>query len=138
MNHKQSGVTLIEVMIAVIIVGILSAVAVPNFMAYLAQAARAEARGILMENAQFLERNYSVANRFDEDASGAATDLPFDQSPKEGTAKYNISTSVLTATTYTLQAVPTGSMAGDECGTLTLNHLGDRGSAGTLAECWEH
>ena len=48
---------------------------------------------------------------------------------------YNISFSVnATRDTYTLQAVPTGAQANDDCGTLTLNDEGVRGAA--QAGCW--
>jgi prepilin-type N-terminal cleavage/methylation domain-containing protein len=46
---KQSGFTLIELMVVVTIVGILAAFAIPNFLRYRAQAMQAEARTNLGE-----------------------------------------------------------------------------------------
>jgi len=131
-SSYQAGVTLIELMITVVIVGILAAIAYPSYQTYVARANRAEAQGILMENAQFLERNYTTANRYDQDSGGTATTLPFTTSPKTGTAKYNIAAAYASSQTFTLTATPTGSMTGDSCGNLTLDNTGAKGPAG----CW--
>ncbi|WP_255210637.1 type IV pilin protein [Methylogaea oryzae] len=93
-----------------------------------------------MEDAQFLERNFTEANRYDKDAAGAAIALPITQSPRTGTAKYTI-TAVATATTYALTAAPVsgGTMAGDACGAFTLNQLGQKGLSGasqSMDACW--
>ena len=130
--QPQAGVTLIELMITVVIVGILASIAYPSYQTYVARANRAEAEGILMENAQFLERNYTIANRYDQDSAGTATALPFTASPKTGTAKYNITAAYGTGQTFTLTATPTGSMTGDSCGNLTLNNIGGKAPA----TCW--
>ncbi len=138
--RKQLGVTLIELLITVAIIGILAAVAYPSYQTHVARANRAEAQGILMENAQFLERNYTTANRYDQDSKGDATVLPFDTSPKSGTAKYDITVAYPDNQSFTLSSTPDadGPMAGDACGTLTLTHTGAQGqSSGSLAECWQ-
>lgn len=136
MRH-QSGVTLIELMVVVIVMGLLAAIAVPSYQNYVRQANRAEARGILMENAQFMERNFTVSNDYSLDPGGIAIALPYTQSPKSGTAKYTITANPLDADSFTLNAAPTGTMTGDECGTLTLDQTGTRGAGGSIADCWE-
>lgn len=138
---KQSGFTLVELMITVVIVSILMAVAVPSYRSHVKQSNRADAKAILLENAQFMERNLTEANRYDQTSAGAATTLPYTQSPKTGTANYAISfaSGSLAVATYTLQAVPSGNMTGDACGTLTLTHTGVKGVSGgtlTVADCW--
>ena len=133
---NQAGFTLIELMITVAVIGILAAIAYPSYTQYVQRAARAEARALLLENAQFLERNYTTSNRYDQTSGGAAITLPRTQSPVSGTAKYNLTLSAVAAQSYTLSAAPTGSMAGDACGTLTLTNAGVQGAGGAVADCW--
>lgn len=141
--RMQAGVTLIELLVTLLIVGILAAIAYPSYQAFVARANRAEAEGILMENAQFLERNYTIANRYDTvnaDGTGGAPAI-IAQSPKPiSTAKYTIAAAYGTAPaqTFTLTATRAGSMASDACGNLTLDNTGVKGaSLGTVADCWK-
>lgn len=137
---KHCGFTLIELMTVLTIVGILAAVALPGYQDHVRRAARAEAKSALLENAQHLERNFTEANRYDVDAAGTAFVLPITQSPRSGTAKYNISL-VATATSFTLSAdpAPGGGMDGDGCGAFTLNQLGQKGvesASLSIDTCW--
>lgn len=141
---RNRGFTLIETMIVVAIVGILASIAYPSYQEHVRRGNRVEARGILLEMAQLLERNYTEANRYDQTSSGGDFMLPVTQSPRTGTAKYTIqfSGSSPTQNTYTLEAEPTGAMAGDTCGTLSLTNTGTRGASGVadaeaIAKCWQ-
>lgn len=139
---KRNGFTLIELMVTVAIVGILASIALPSYTSYINQANRSDAKAILLENTQFLERNYTEANSYNKNSAGttiSTSNLPATTSPKTGTALYNV-TATLTATTYTLTATPVtgGRMASDECGTLSINQFGQKSASGSLGAdtCW--
>lgn len=137
---RMRGVTLIELLVVVAVIGILASIAVPSYQQYVRNAARADAKSVLLDGAQFLERNFTEANRYDETSGGEAVSLPNTQSPTDGDAKYAI-TLTATETTFLISATPAeGSMMQDDaCGTLTLNQLGQKGvSNATLesAQCW--
>ena len=148
MKHKkyQSGFTLIEVMIVVVIVAVLSSIAYPSYKESVARSRRAEARVVLTAAQQWMERFYTENNRYDQSRATppVAVALPagLAASPKEGATKYyNLSFSgAVGQNSYTLQAVPTGAQSSDGCKTLTLTNTGARGLTGsptkTVNECW--
>jgi type IV pilus assembly protein PilE len=133
--NKQQGFTLIELMIAVAIIAILAAIAIPSYTQYVQQGRRSDARATLMQAAQWMERFRSENNG---SYAGAVLPAGMTTSPATGAAMYNITLTEPTAGTYTLNAVPvpTGVMAGDVCGTMTIDNTGLRTAAGDLQLCW--
>ena len=139
----SKGFTLIELVVAILIVGILSAVAVSSYQDYTLRAQRAEAKSVLYEVAGWMERNYTATGAYNVTPAGVAIGAgssPITQSPRTGTARYNVSfTAAPTATTFQVQAAPAVGWADAECGTLTLNQQGTQteSGAGTVADCWQ-
>ncbi len=140
MNSARSyGFTLIELVISLAIVAILAAIAFPAYQDHVRKARRADAKAALVELAQWMERNYTEALRYDQDSNGGAIALPFTEVPREGSNKYyDLTLSNLTATTFNLNAAPKSAQVHDKCKTLTLTHTGLKGTTSGLGigECW--
>lgn len=140
--RRNSGFTLIEVMVVAAIVAIIAAIAIPSYNDSIRRSRRVEVRSLLMDNVQFLERFFTENNRYDKDILGVAVVLPNLQSPRLGTTQYNISLQAVGVASYTLQAVPAagGGMVGDACGTYVINNLNQQTSLNlvsmTSADCW--
>src|SRR5450432_2489626 len=138
---RRRGFTLIEMMIVIAVIGLLAAVALPSYQSSVKKARRADARSALATTAQLMERystehgasGYSTATL----STGAGTTVV--AKPTSDNGYYALSFSNLTATAFTLSAVPQGGQASDDCATYTLDERGVRGLAGTthtVAECW--
>jgi type IV pilus assembly protein PilE len=139
------GFTLIEIMVTIAILGILAAIAIPSYTAYIQRANRSGARTQLLEAAAFLQRCFSQNNDYRCAPAGpTAMIAPYDQAPPApAPAKYTITVNSgggVGSNTFELRAAPAGSMVGDECGTFTLTNAGVRniitGSGRTATECW--
>jgi type IV pilus assembly protein PilE len=142
-GHHTGAFTLLELVIALAIIAVLAAFALPSYRAQVARGHRTDAASALYRAAQYVES----APR-----SGGASTLPpgFDQAPQSGTPVYRLQ--MLAADDanggYTLEATPidTGPMRDDPCGTFTLDATGLRAnrtasvkgdmSSADMAQCW--
>ncbi len=146
------GFTLIEMMIAVAIVALLAALAYPSYKEQIARTRRGDARAVLLEDAQWLERQFTLSNAYNLKANGTTAindnELPIKEAPKDGSAKYYdikvfFPDTANPGRSFRLDAVRklTGPMSDDKCGTLTLSNTGAKGvtsnAPGTdAAYCW--
>jgi len=134
LGHKQ-GFTLIELMIAVAIVGILSAIAYPSYTQYVTRGKRSEGRAALLDTAAKLERFYSDRSRYATANNTFPALTGFSTTTETGKYTLSIATSG-TFQAYTLTATPT--FVDPDCGNLTYTQAGTKGVTGTesVAECW--
>jgi type IV pilus assembly protein PilE len=143
MRQGNSGITLIELMIAVAIVGILVAVAVPSYRGYVIRGGRADAKAELMEASQELEKCFTRYGTYDAPVADCVALGPLTGAgrPSES-GRYLLSflPDSLTDNSYTLQAVPQGGQAADvTCGDLRLDQAGRRSVSvadADLTVCW--
>jgi type IV pilus assembly protein PilE len=135
--RRQQGVTLMELLTVVVVIGILSAISVPTYRAYVIRAQRTEAKNALLATAGALERCFTRMNAYDDDDCEAANELP--RTLAEG--NYQIVADTLDPGFFELHAVPQGGQTeDDECQTLTLDSRNERGVTGGATRdaqfCW--
>lgn len=112
---RYSGVTLIELMIVVVIVGILAGIAYPSYRNYMTQARRSDAEIALLQAASRQEKFYSDCAWYAVSLTGGARSCG-----SATTGQLGINTAAVAATSpdghYTLvQPVTAGNIAGGTC-----------------------
>ncbi len=133
---KIAGFTLIELMVAVMIVGILASIAYPAYQEHVFKTRRAAGKACLLEAGQYMERYYTTKMTY---AMPPESSLP--TCSNDVSSFYILDFGTPGATTYDLTATPTGAQANDKCGTLTLNQAGDTNISSqatgiTKTDCW--
>lgn len=139
--RRQGGMTLIELMIAVVIVGILTMIAYPNYTSHVVKSRRGQATACLQEASQFMERFYTTNLRYDQTATTSiAVSLPTTACIQDLNGRYVLSIASVSANAFALKATPQGAQAtaDTQCGTLGLSQAGTKTitGTGTVAACW--
>lgn len=127
LSAREAGFTLIELVIALAIVGILASIAYPSYQEHLRKGFRAAAQEQLMEIAQ-RQQQFFIDNRMFA-ADLATLNLT---TPPDMATRYNITIAVGAGSppTYVATATATGSQAAD--GNLSINSAGTK----TPADKW--
>lgn len=122
MQRRNTGVTLIELMIVVVIVAILAAIAYPSYRQYAIRANRTEAKTAMLQIAQGLEKCYTRFHVYND--AGCAVATAAEVATATAAGNYSI-LGAIEAQTYILKATPQGGQAADtKCGILTLDEVG--------------
>lgn len=124
----QSGFTLIEMMIVVAVIGIISAIAYPNYQRFIIKAKRTDMMSEMHNIASQIKTQKLALGRFSAvDTNGLAGSYP-----KQGQALYTVSITPSPLTPqWQITATPIANTQMANDGTLTLNHLGIKCRAST-------
>ena len=126
-SMKQSGFTLVELMIVVAIIGILAGIAYPSFLSYMMRAKRSDAAASILDlqlgqqkvraNCRFFAGALGAADACG--VSAAATTVAGGVNSKEGF--YTLALSNASGNSYTITATAVGSQVNDTgCTVITL------------------
>jgi len=135
-NRNQSGMTLIEVLIVVVIIGILAVVALPAYQDMVQSSRRTDARNALL-SAQLAMEKYRGDNQ---SYATSAAALGISSTSPDGYYTIAVDASATNATAFVLTATPVvgGAQASDSCGTFAVDQDGPNSSgAYASADCWQ-
>lgn len=133
-RFRQQGITLVELVLTIVIVGILSSVAYPGFSQYLQQSRRSEAHSALIQIANLQEHFFLQMQRYASLSELGLKTFP-DNSYTTEHDYYRITATVDPAF-YRLTATAIGTQTHDtECQTFTLTQDGSRDSS-SHERCW--
>jgi type IV pilus assembly protein PilE len=125
------GVTLIELIIVLAVMGILMATAVPSYRSYILRVNRTEAIRMLLQASMCQERLNASRGSYDTSLCRPASDQH----------RYEISYASPDSDgrTYIAMAVPSGAQLADPCGSLLLDQSGTRRVSApdaSVVNCW--
>jgi type IV pilus assembly protein PilE len=141
--RAQRGVSLIELMIVVAIVGILAAMGSASYTRYVIRANRTDGTATILQIRVAQEKFFLQNNRYATDAEvalapPAGLGIPLGAAGITPKGRYLVTLSGVTATTYTINAAAYGGQTQDiaACLTYTMNEQGTR-TPDFASGCWK-
>ena len=135
-KSSMSGVTLIELLIVIAILGILSAIVVPSYSGYLNKSRRTDAKIALADGVKNMERCFATHNQYNH-ASCLSYPAAGVNSVLSDEGHYKVVATTLTETTFTLTATPVASSPQNKdtyCQQFSIDSTGNKNA--TNADCW--
>lgn len=120
--NKARGFGLIEIMIALAVVGIIVAWALPNYRSMVLKSHRKDMQGEMLELAAQQEQTRTMTGNYAAQAATASEN-----------GRYSVVVTLPAAQGYLITATATGDQVNDTaCGTLTVDSIGNRAPV----SCW--
>jgi type IV pilus assembly protein PilE len=128
--RKSKGFTLIELMVAVAVIGILAAVAYPSYMEHVRKTRRVETQTLMMDVVTRQQQRMLDVRSYATTLSDLGVTLP-----AQIDSAYTLTLTLSAAgavPAFTLTAAPKGAQARESCGTLSVTNRAVK----SPAQCW--
>ena len=142
-RRRMAGITLLELMAVVTIIGVLGMIAIPSYRQYTRRAHRTEAKTALLQLATNQERFYLQNRRYGTIAELAAANFPVESENQVYTIAITTTNGLAVDYTATATPVPGGGSNGvdqsddSDCASFSINSQGLKSASPDAAgRCW--